>query len=221
MGAAFGQLLPIAVAAALSTVPISITILVLLSPERKKVALPFLIGMVLGTAAVLTLAAVAAQLLPDSRARQPQTAIGVLEILIGAALVLLGARAILRRDQHGNGQLSKWVQAAGSFGAASSFGIGLALNLRPKGLLLSAAAGLTIHSAALGPEDTLLLIVAYTAIATSTVVAPILGTLVSPQRMEPRLLSARDWIAANGAVVTAVIMIVIGAVVLGAGIGNL
>ncbi len=221
MGAAFGQLLPIAVAAALSTVPISITILVLLSPERKKVALPFLIGMVLGTAAVLTLAAVAAQLLPDSRARQPQTAIGVLEILIGAALVLLGARAILRRDQHGNGQLSKWVQAAGSFGAASSFGIGLALNLRPKGLLLSAAAGLTIHSAALGPEDTLLLIVAYTAIATSTVVAPILGTLVSPDRMEPRLLSARDWIAANGAVVTAVIMIVIGAVVLGAGIGNL
>ena len=221
MGAAFGQLLPIAVAAALSTVPISITILVLLSPERKKVALPFLIGMVLGTAAVLTLAAVAAQLLPDSRARQPQTAIGVLEILIGAALVLLGARAILRRDQHGNGRLSKWVQAAGSFGAASSFGIGLALNLRPKGLLLSAAAGLTIHSAALGPEDTLLLIVAYTAIATSTVVAPILGTLVSPRRMEPRLLSARDWIAANGAVVTAVIMIVIGAVVLGAGIGNL
>ena len=221
MGAAFGQLLPIAVAAALSTVPISITILVLLSPGRKKVALPFLIGIVLGAAAVLALATVAAQLLPDSRPRQPQTAIGVLEILIGAALVLLGARAILRRDQHGNGQLSKWVQAAGSFGAASSFGIGLALNLRPKGLLLSAAAGLTIHSAALAPDDSLLLIVAYTAIATSTVIAPILATLVSPDRMEPRLLSARDWIAANGPVVTAVIMIVIGAVVLGAGIGNL
>lgn len=221
MGQALGQLLPIAVAAALSSVPITVMILVLLSPKRKKVALPFLTGSVLGAAALLTLATFAAQLLPDSRPRQPQTAIGVLEILTGATLTLLGARAIRRRPEHENAQMSKWVDATGSFGAASSFGIGLALNVRPKGLLLSAAASLTLRSAALGWEGTALLIAVYTAIATSTVVAPILATLVSPERMEPRLITARDWLTANGSVVTAVIMLVIGAVVLGTGVGHL
>lgn len=221
MGQALAQLLPIAIAAALSSVPITLMILVLLSPQRNTVALPFLTGWALGTAAVLILATFAAQLLPDSRPRQPQTAIGVLEILIGTALILMGARDVRRRHQHEDGKTSRWVQATNSLGAGSSFGIALALNVRPKGLLLSAAASLTLRSADLAWEETALLVAAYTAIATSTVVAPILATLLSPDRMEPRLITARDWLTANGSVVTAVILLLIGAVVLGAGVGHL
>jgi len=221
MGQAFGQLLPIALAAAVSSAPITAMILILLSPKRDEAAIPFLIGWVLGAAVVLIVATLAAQTLPDSRPRQPQTAIGVLEILIGAALIVLAILALRRRHEGENGQMPKWARAIGSFGAARSFEIGLALNVRPKGLLLTAAASLTLRSAAIGFEGTVFLIAVYTAIATSTVTAPIVASRVSPDRMEPRLIAARGWLTANGSVVTALIMIMIGVVVLGAGLGRL
>src|SRR5262245_55701643 len=117
MGQALGQLFPIAVASALSSVPITIMIIILLSPKRKQATIPYLAGWVLGTAAVLLLATLATQLLPDSRPRQPQTALGVLEILTGAALVLLGIWTLRRKPQIENSRMSTLMNAAGSFGA--------------------------------------------------------------------------------------------------------
>ena len=221
MGQAFGQLLPLAVAAAVSSVPITIMILVLLSPKRNLAALPYLLGYVLGAGVVLLLGTLAAQLLPESRPRQPQTAIGVLEILLGAFALILGLRAIRRRPEREDGEASTWTRAASSLGAVSAAGIGLALNVRPKALVLAAAASLTLRSAHIAWEQTAVLIVVYAAIATSTVVVPIVATLVSPQGMEPRLLAAQEWLTANGQAVTAVVMIIIGAIVLGTGIANL
>jgi hypothetical protein len=221
MLSAFGQLLPIAVAAAVSSVPIMAMLVILLSPRRGQNAIPVLIGSVLGALLVLGLATLAAALIPQGRPRQAQSTIGVLEILIGGALVLLGVLTLRRRPDPGEGGTPKWAGALDSFGAGPSFGIGLALNFRPKGVLLSAAAGLVLRSASLGPEDSLALIVLYTGIATSTVTAPILATLFYPDRMEPRLQAGRDWMTSHGHVVTAVMMLVIAAVITVAGIRRL
>jgi hypothetical protein len=60
MLSALGELLPIAVAAAVSSVPIMATILILLSPKRSHPAIPFLVGWVLGMAAVVVVATVGA-----------------------------------------------------------------------------------------------------------------------------------------------------------------
>ena len=51
-------------------------------------------------------------------------------------------------------------------------------------------------------------------------VAPTLATVFFPDRMEPRLVVARDWIGAHGAALTGVLMILIGVVIVGAGIGR-
>jgi hypothetical protein len=101
-----------------------------------------------------------------------------------------------------------------------AFGIGLALNVRPKALLLFAAAGLAISGAHLDAQDMLILIAVYTAVSTSTVVAPTLATVFFPERMEPRLVAARDWLGAHGAAVTGVLVTLIGVVVVGAGISR-
>ena len=79
-----------------------------------------------------------------------------------------------------------------------SCGLGLALNIRPKGLILSAAASLALRSAKLGVEETVLLVLVYSAIATSTVTIPIVATLVSPDRMEPRLINAGTGSTSTG-----------------------
>ena len=66
-----------------------------------------------------------------------------------------------------------------------------------------------------------MLIVTYTLIATSTVVIPIMASLIAPRRMEPRLIAARDWLAHNGRVLTSSMMFMIGVVILGAGLTKL
>jgi hypothetical protein len=217
MGQVLAQLIPVAAAAALSSVPITATIFILLSERRGATALPFLSGCVLGTAAGVTLATLATQALPG-RPRRLDSLIDSLEILVGSALVVGGLITLVRHARTSPGRRPSWIEGIGSFGALPAFGIGLALNVRPKALLLFAAASLAISGAHLSVEDNLILIAVYTAIATSTVVAPTLATVLFPTRMEPRLVVARDWISAHGAAVTGVVMVLIGVVVIAAGI---
>ena len=217
MDQVLAQLVSVAAAAALSTVPITATIFILLSERRSATALPFLSGCVLGTAAGLTLATLATQALPG-RPRRLAPVIDSLEILVGSAVVALGLVTLVRHARALTGPRPSWIESIGSFGPLPAFGVGLALNVRPKALLLFAAASLAISGAHLSLEDSLILIAVYTAIATSTVVAPTLATVLSPTRMEPRLVAVRNWIGAHGAAVTGVVMILIGVVVIAAGI---
>ena len=69
-------------------------------------------------------------------------------------------------------------------------------------------------------EETLVLIVFYAAIATCTVVVPIVATILFPNRMEPRLVAAKGWIAAHSTAVGATIIILIGAFVAAVGLSG-
>ena len=64
-------------------------------------------------------------------------------------------------------------------------------------------------------------ILIYTIVGASTVAVPIIVTLAAPERMEPRLVSMKDWLARNSSSVTAVILFVIGVVIIGTGLGRL
>jgi hypothetical protein len=221
MWQALGALLPIAVAVAFSSVPLTVTILILLSPNRGRAALPFLVGWVIGVAAVISLSAAGAAALSKPLRRGPDMAVVVLEIVIGAALMVLAAIYLRRRSPAGGTGLPRWLAAVDSFGPVVCFAIAVVLSLRPKGLLLGVAGGLALSAASLNADDAVLLIIIYTAIATSTVVVPIIASLIAPQRMEPKLISARDWLIVNGRIVTSVMMFMIGVVILGYGLTQL
>jgi hypothetical protein len=128
---------------------------------------------------------------------------------------------MFRRVATEGGSASKWAEAVGALGPAKSFVLGLALNIRPKGLILSAAASLALRSAKLNVEETAVLVLVYSVIATSTVTTPIVATLVSPDWMQPRLVNARDWLDEHGHVVTATVTLLVGVIIVGSGIGKL
>jgi hypothetical protein len=211
------QLVPLAVAAALSSVPLTATILILLSDSGGRSGLAFLAGTVLGTFASVTVATVAGQALPG-RPRQHEALIGKLEIAIGIAMVLLGVVTLMRRQSAGRGSGARWLDDIGSFGSLPALGIGMALNIRPKAVLLAAAAGLATSGARLELSETFLLVLCYTAIATCTVAVPIVATALFPQRMKPRLLSAKGWLAAHSPAISATISILIGGFLIAVGV---
>jgi hypothetical protein len=221
MWQALGGLLPIAVAVAVSTVPITVTILILLSPNRNRAALPFLVGWVIGVAAVIILSALGATALPNPPRRGPDTATAVLLMMVGAALFVLGIVNLRRSSRSERTGLPRWLSTVGSFGALASFAVAVVLDFRPKGLLLGIAAGLALHAASVKDAEAAVLIGIYTVIATSTVVIPIAASFIAPRRMEPKLIAAREWMAHNGGILTSLMMLMIGVVILGAGLTQL
>jgi hypothetical protein len=218
MWQALGGLLPIAVAVAISTVPITVTILILLSPNRNRAALTFLVGWVIGVAAVIILSALGASALPEPPRRGPDSTTAVLLMMVGAALIVLGVVNLRRGSRTDRTGLPRWLSTVGSFGPLVSFAVAVVLDFRPKGLLLGIAAGIALHAASVEAGEAAVLIGIYTVIATSTVVVPIAASFIAPRRMEPKLIAARDWMAHNGRTLTLLMMLMIGVVILGAGL---
>lgn len=221
MWQALGALLPIAVAVAVSSVPITATILILLSPKRNRAALPFLIGWIIGIAAVISLSALGAQALPEPPRRGADTVTAALEISVGLALIVLAAIYLRGGSQTERTGMPGWLSAVGSFGALASFGVAVVLNVRPKGLLLGIAAGLALHAASLKLSETAVLIGIYTVIGASTVAVPIVASFIAPRRVEPKLIASREWLSQNGRILTSTMMFVIGVVILGGGLTKL
>ena len=220
------QLLLIAIALALSSVPITVTLAILSS--RSGSALPFLAGWILGITCLTTFFVIVAQAVPTPTLREPKPWIAVLEILIGITLIALAALGHLRRlrmggprdDQH-HSEPPKWLNRAGSIGPVAAFAVGFVLNLQPKALLLGAAAGLAFNGPRLDTGEVVLLIAVYVAVASSTVVVPILGTLFAPRFFQPRLTSSKAWMVANGDLVATITLLVVGVFIAGHGLADL
>ncbi len=206
MLAAFGTLLPIALAVAVSSVPITLTILILLSPKRNRLAIPFLIGWVVGMAVVVVVSSIGANALPIRSIRTSQKAIGIAEIIVGAGLLVIAVFTWRRAAKGPAERPSRLLDSVDRLGPVTALGLAFVLNLRPKGLLLGVAAGLAIAGARLTGTDAVIVTLVYLALATSSVTVPIIATLVSPTRMQPRLVATRDWLDRNGGHITVVIL---------------
>ena len=216
------HILPIAIAVALSSVPVLATIVILLSPKRTTSSVPFLIGWVLGIFLVVVLFTLTAQFLPAARSpRRPDTVIGTLEIIVGAAIIVLAIIEWFVARRHPSATMPSWLKAADKLGPWAAFGVALLLNVRPKALLLAIAAGLALRGDGLTPAESLIPIAVYTLVGASTVAAPIVLTLAAPERMAPRLVSMQDWVARNMKSVTAVILLLIGVAIIWTGVGRL
>lgn len=215
-------MLPLGLAVALSSVPIMTTIFILLSPNRARSALPFLIGWLVGIAAVVTAFALLAKAIPTQQSvQEPDIAIGVIEIALGIAAIVLATLSWRRAHRTKTTQATpKWLSSTRMLGPAASFGLAFVLNLRPKGILLAMTAGLIIHADSGTIPLAATAIVVYTVIAASTVAVPIIATLVAPTKMEPPLIATRAWLLRNGTAMTCAILAVIGVVIVGMGIAR-
>ncbi|WP_104109649.1 MULTISPECIES: GAP family protein [unclassified Arthrobacter] len=218
---ALGHILPIAVASAVSSVPIMATIVILLSQNKRRSSVPYLIGWVLGIGIVVIGFTLLASVIPEPSPAGQQIVIGIAQIVIG--LVLEAFAIIVWRRTRGKPAVDepKWLATVGSLGPWSSFGLGFVLNLRPKSILLSAAVALSLRGSALTVGETAVVIAIYTALSATTVAIPVVGTLMSPEKTEAWLVSTRGWIARNNRTVTILILLMIGVVTVGNGLTRL
>ncbi|MBC7300825.1 MAG: GAP family protein [Nocardia sp.] len=218
MGSVLGGLLPLAVGVALSPVPIIAAILMLLSKNAGGAAAGFAAGWVAGIVAVTGVMTLLAGTLGGTDS-EPSTAASLVKIVLGAALIVL---AVIQWQERSQTEVPGWMQSIDTLTPVKAMGLGALLSgVNPKNLLLGVSAGVAIGSGGLSAGSEVLAIVVFTLLASSTVLAVVLGYLLAAQRLRPLLGELREWLQLNNHAVMAIVLLIMGAVVVGKGIGGL
>lgn len=217
MGTALGQLLPIAVAIAAFPVPIIAVVLMLAGPRGAVNGPAFVLGWLLGLAVV----GAAVLLVAGERAHDdsgaPSAAVSALWLAVGIVLIVLGVRQFRGRPSgDAPAEVPGWMRTIEAFRWPRALGAGLALSAaNPKNLLLVIGGASIIAEADLAPAQATLTLVLFVLLASAGVLAPVVLRVALGDRSAPILEALRGRLVAHNAVIMAVLLLVIGALILG------
>lgn len=211
------DVLPLALAVALSPFAVVPAILLLLSPRGVASASAFLGGWFAGLVGSTLVVAWLGDLLP---AREDDPAwLAWARIVLGLVLLALALQSWLRRGSPGKDR--PWMTALSTAAPGRALTLGLVLSVaNPKILFLSIAAGLTISGAA-GPGIAVAATLVYAVVASSTILLPIVASAVGGDRVVVPLARLRDWLVRHNAAVMAIVLLALGVLVLVEGISGL
>ncbi|MFD4461212.1 GAP family protein [Nocardia sp. NPDC058480] len=218
MGSVIGSLLPLAVGVAVSPIPIIAAILMILSKNAGGAAKGFAVGWVAGILIVTGVMTLLAGMLGGTD-REPSTGASVVKIILGVALVVL---AVIQWQERSQTEVPGWMKAIDTLTPVKALGLGALLSgVNPKNLLLCVSAGVVIGAGGLGAGGDLVAIVVFTALASVTVLAVVIGYMLAADKLGPMLDSLREWLQLNNHAVMAIVLLIMGSVVVGKGIGGL
>jgi hypothetical protein len=214
-------LLPLSLVLALSPVPIITVVLLLLADGPARTSAAFLAGWVGGIAG----ATLVSSLLLESAA--PATGTGAVAawgaIVLGGLLLLLAGRQWRSRPRPGEvRRLPRWVRAIDRFTVRRAGGLGLLFSaVSPKNLPVCVAAGGTIAAGGLSGAQGAWSVLGFTALATSTVAAPVVAHAFLGDRTARPLDSLRRWLTERGAAVATTVLLAIAVLLIGQGLRGL
>lgn len=219
MNGILGDLFPLAVVVAIS--PLSIIAAIVLSERAKLKSVAFLLGWTVGILLAVIVFAELAQLIPGPHVG-PRPIAGVIRIVLGVALLVLGARRWKQQPPDGTEPTTpRWLQ--GVQGAPALRAAGLAFVLvfaNPKNVVMAATAGLLIGVGQLDAAQASIAIAVFVFVAIITVAIPVVGSLILGERTRPGLSRMSAWLTRFNAPVTIILLVLLGVMNIGRGLGN-
>jgi threonine/homoserine/homoserine lactone efflux protein len=219
---AIGSLLPAALAVALSPIPIIGIILVLGTPRARTSGPAFALGWIAGltTVSVLVIVVAGGSSDPDSGAA---TGVNWVQVAIGVLFLVMAARQWRTRPKPGQvAEQPKWMATIDRVTPPKAFGLGVALSAaNPKNLALTLAAAASIAQAGIDTADEAIAVAVFVVIGSLTVAGAVVVSFVAPTRSTVWLASLKQFMTDHNAVIMMVILLVLGAKILGDGLGGL
>lgn len=215
------ELLPQAVGMAASPLPLIAVLLMILSPNGRGRSIAFAAGRVL---AVLATAVVAASLSELATQGAGGTRTGAaIRLVLGVVFVVLALSKFRARPKDAAEQKTpQWMQALDGMQPAKALRTGfLVTAINPKELIFGIAAGVVIGSATLPLGEVAAALLIYTGIATITVVLPVAAYLIIGTPVRGALEPVRTWLVRYYNIIIAAVLAIIGAVMIGKGLGGL
>ena len=218
----WGQLLPLALTIALSPLPLAALLLMLLAPGGFKAAAGFSIGWFVGVLLAATLLAVLSSLLPHDRSAGTRALQVAVPLLLGIGLIVLGMVQWHDRPRRGTEvPLPRWLSALDRLtpARATLLGVGYAA-FRPKNLVMAAAAGVVILGAHADPTGILISVAVFTALASITMLGPVIAYAFGGVAVRGRLERLRVWLVANMPTITVATVLLLGTFLVIAGLAT-
>jgi hypothetical protein len=222
MGQAIGQFLPLAIGVALSPVPIIVVILMLFSQRAKSNGPAYLLGWIIAVGAVAGIALAVSDVASVGSEDAATNAASWLKLTLGVLLLFGAARQWQKRPAAGEDTaLPRWMAGIDTFRAPKAFGLAVLLGLKPKNLILSAAAGTTIAQADLSGGEQWGALVIFVFLASVAIAIPVLYHAFGGERAQRTMNGWKLWLQQNNAAVMTVLFLVFGFVLSGQAIQTL
>jgi threonine/homoserine/homoserine lactone efflux protein len=216
-----GDILPLVAVVAANPINIIFMVLMLLSPDGKRISSSYLAGWTVGLVALMSIVILLGALLVGGDGDASRPTFVVLEVAIGIGLMYLAWRKWRARPAKGETvELPSWMGAVDSMSETRAFGTGLMLAaVNPKNIMLVASAGLMIAAADLRTSGVIVTSVVFVVLSTLSIGGPYVAYRVSPERVEQPLREVRDWLVENSATIIAALLFLIAVNIIGNAIG--
>ena len=219
---AIGDFLPAAVGVALSPFPIIAIVLVLNSSRASANGIAFAFGWVAGLSAATAIVVLLTDGTDDPTS-ETSTVVAWTKVAIGIALLWLAGKKWRTRPLEGDvPTMPRWMASLDSIHPPRALLLGAVLaGANPKNLAFTFAAASSIAAFGLTGADAAITGGVYVAVASSTVLSALLAHLVAGARSEAPLETVKGFMLANNQVIIMVILLVLGATVLGDGLAGI
>jgi len=223
MGSAIGNILPEAVAVAISPVPIIALILMLFSKKATSNSLAFLVGWILGLALVGGIVMAIGSTQNMSAGSGASSAGYTVKLLLGILLLFLAARNWRKKPKPGEQpKMPAWMSTIDSVKSGRAFLLAVLLaGINPKNLALTLSAALDIVQKGLATGQAIVAMIIFIAIASVTIAVPVLLNLFTKDRSTRILNTWREWLTENNSTVMFILLLIFGILLLGKGISGL
>ncbi len=213
---AIGELLPAAVAVALSPIPIVAVVLVLDSSHARRSGPTFAAGWVAGLAAVSVIVVVIASSASDPGS-DVATGVNWIMAAIGALFLVMAGRQWKKRPRRGETTaMPSWMASIDSLSPMKALLLGATLSAaNPKNLALTLAASAAIANSGLNGTDTAIAVATFVVIGSLTVAGAVVFYLAAPTTAERPLAAVEQFMTDNNATIMMVILLLLGAKLLG------
>jgi threonine/homoserine/homoserine lactone efflux protein len=217
-----GEVLPSALAVALSPFPVIAVILVLGSPRGKSSGPAFAFGWMLGLAVLATIVVLVAGDADDPESAAA-TGVGWTELILGVGLLVLAGRKWRSRPKAGDEvAMPGWMAGMERVSPGRAFVLGAALGgANPKNVALTFAASAAIAESGVEGVDLVVALGLFVVLGSITVLGAVLAHVLLGERAVAGLAAVKEFMTANNAVIMMVLLLIFGAKLVGDGLAGL
>jgi len=217
MGEAIGNVLPMAIGVAISTIPVIAVVLMLGTPRARANGPAFAVGWLAGLTIVGTIMLLLASGNASQDSGEPATWASVLKLVFGVLFLLMAARIWRGRPAPGHeAQMPKWMQAIDTFTAGKALGAGVLLSgLNPKNLALTIAAATAIAETGISSGQEAGALAVFVVLGSVGILTPVAIYFLLGERAKGILEGLKAWMAAHNAAIMTVLLLVLGAKLIG------
>src|SRR5271169_6714066 len=211
-----------AIGVALSPVPIIVVIAMLFSPPPTANGPTYLVGWVIAVGLVAGIALATSDIANVGNEDAATNGASWVKLALGVVLLLGALRQWRTRPAPGEeAAMPTWMAGIDTFKVPKAFGLAVLFGLKPKNLILSAAAGTTIAQADLPGAQQWAALVIFIVLASVAIAIPVLYHAFGGDRAQRAMDGWKLWLQQHNAAVMTVLFLVFGFVLSGQAIQTL